>query len=67
MRGTADRDRLLELAAEAEEILADQVVIIPLATRGEGVAWWSGAVAGVRHHPARPATWNLERWFRLDL
>jgi len=66
MRGTADRDRLLELAAEAGEILADQVVIIPLATRGEGVAWWSNTVAGVRHHPSRPATWNLERWYRID-
>ena len=66
MRGTADRDRLLELAAEAGEILADQVVIIPLATRGEGVAWWSNTVAGVRHHPSRPATWTLERWYRID-
>jgi len=66
MRATAERDRLVDLAAEAEEILADQVVIIPLATRGNAVAWWSDAVAGVRHHPARPATWNLDRWYRLD-
>jgi ABC-type transport system substrate-binding protein len=66
MRATADRDRLLELAAEAEEILADQVVIIPLATRGKGAAWWSDALAGVRHHLSRPITWNLERWYRID-
>lgn len=65
MRATADRDRLLVLAAEAEEILADQVVIIPLATRGSAVAWWSDAVAGVRQHPSRPVTWNLGRWYRL--
>lgn len=66
MRATVDRDRLLELAVEAEEILADQVVIIPLATRGTGVAWWGDAVAGVRHHPSRPPTWSLERWYRID-
>ena len=66
MRTTADRDRLLELAAEAEEILADQVVFIPLATRGHATAWWSASVAGVRHHPARPVTWNVDRWYRLD-
>jgi ABC-type transport system substrate-binding protein len=66
MQATADRDRLLELAAEAEEILVDQVVFIPLATRGHAAAWWSDTVAGVRHHPARPVTWNLDRWYRLD-
>jgi len=66
MRATVDRDRLLELAVEAEEILADQVVIIPLATRGTGVAWWGDALAGVRHHPSRPPTWSLERWYRID-
>ena len=66
LRTTADRDRILELTAEAEEILVDEVVIIPLAARGKGVAWWSNAVAGVRHHPSRPATWNLDRWYRLD-
>ena len=64
MRGTVDRDRLALLAAQAEEILADQVVIIPLATRGKGVAWWSGEVGGLRTHPSRPATWNVERWYR---
>jgi peptide/nickel transport system substrate-binding protein len=67
MRVTVDRDRLVALAIEAEEILAEQVVIIPLATRGKAVAWWSGAVGGVRNHPSRPTTWNVERWYRLDV
>lgn len=66
MRETADRGRLLELITEAEEILADQVVVIPLATRGNGVAWWSDTLAGARRHPARPPTWNVERWYRAD-
>ncbi len=66
MRTTVDRDRLAALATEAEDILADQVVIIPLATRGKGAAWWSGTLGGVRNHPSRPATWNAERWYRPD-
>jgi len=63
MRTTADRDRFLDLAAEAEEILADQVVLLPLATRGGALAWWSDTLAGPSHHPSRPGTWNLERWY----
>ena len=63
MRTTADRDRVLDLAAEAEEILADQVVLIPLATRGGALAWRGDLVAGPSRHPSRPAAWNLERWY----
>ena len=63
MRATADREEVLALAAEAGEILADQVVLIPLATRGGGLAWWEGAIAGPGRHPSRPLTWNLERWY----
>jgi len=66
MRSTVDRDRLAALATEAEDILAEQVVIIPLATRGKGAAWWSGMLGGVRNHPSRPATWNAERWYRPE-
>ena len=66
MRTTADRDRFLDLAAEAEEILADQVVLLPLATRGGALAWWSDTLAGPSHHPSRPGTWNLERWYRPE-
>jgi ABC-type transport system substrate-binding protein len=66
MSRTADRDRFLELAAQAEEILADQVVFIPLAARGGALAWWTGTLAGPSHHPSRPGTWNLERWYRPE-
>jgi len=66
MRATADRDRVLELAAQAEEILADQVVIIPLATRGGALAWWGDTLAGLSRQAARPGTWNLESWYRPE-
>ena len=65
MRTTADRDRVLALAAEAEGILADQVVLIPLATRGLALAWRGDLVAGPSPHPSRSATWNLERWYLI--
>lgn len=65
LRVTVDRDDFLELAGRAEEILADQVVLIPLATRGSALAWWGETLAGPGRHPSRPATWNLERWYRL--
>ncbi len=66
MSRTADRDRYLDLAAQAEDILADQVVLIPLATRGRALAWWSDRLAGPSQHPSRPGTWNLERWYRPE-
>ena len=37
MDQTVDENALLRLVAEAEEILADQVVVIPLFTRGHVV------------------------------
>jgi peptide/nickel transport system substrate-binding protein len=66
MGHTADRDRYVALAAQAEEILADQAVLIPLATRGRALAWWSDTLAGPSRHPSRPGTWNLERWYRPE-
>jgi len=67
MRATADRDEVLALAAEAGEILADQVVLIPLATRGGALAWWGDSIAGPSRHPSRPLTWNLERWYLVGV
>jgi ABC-type transport system substrate-binding protein len=64
LRTAVERERFVELAEEAEEILADQVVLIPIAARGGAVAWWGDALAGPGWHPSRPATWNLERWYR---
>ena len=66
MGRTADRARFLDLAEQAEEILAEQVIIIPLASRGTALAWWSDTLAGPSLHPARPGTWNLEGWYRLE-
>ena len=65
MSRTADRARFLDLAAQAADVLAERVVIIPLASRGRALAWWSDTLAGPSLHPARPGTWNLESWYRV--
>ncbi len=67
MRTTVDADALRALAREAEEILADQVVIIPLVARGSALAWWADELGGVVPNPSQAGfTWNVERWYRVD-
>jgi ABC-type transport system substrate-binding protein len=67
MRITVDTERLEELAAEAEEILADQAIIIPIAARSEALAYWSDEIAGIRANAsAATFTWNIESWHRVD-
>ena len=67
MSATVDRAELLAAVAEAEEILADQVVLIPLAAHSHALVSWPERIAGVRHNPTRASfTWNLERWYRAD-
>ena len=60
---TVDADRFDELVREAEGILATEVPIIPLFSRGSGLAVWPGSVTGVVHNGTRSDfTWNIERW-----
>ncbi len=67
MRATVDEDELRGLAREAEEILADQAVIIPLVARGSMLAWWADELGGIEHNPSQTGfTWNVEEWYRTD-
>lgn len=63
---TADPERFRELVAEAEGILADNVVLIPLFNRTQATGYWSTIATGVVPN-ASPATvtWNVERWQRV--
>ncbi len=65
-RTTIDPDRFTELAAEAEAILAQELPLIPLFSRGSGLAVWPDVVTGVVHN-VRPSdfTWNVETWQRV--
>jgi peptide/nickel transport system substrate-binding protein len=65
---SVDPDVLVPLMQEGEQILADQVVIIPLYARPEMAAVWADEVGGFKHN-STPATyaWNIEQWYRVDL
>jgi peptide/nickel transport system substrate-binding protein len=67
MNATVDRDELLALIAEAEEILADQVVIIPIYSRLDPGLVWADEIGGYVHNPSQAGhTWNVEYWYRVD-
>ncbi len=68
MNLTVDEAELEALINEAESILADNVVIVPLYARLVTAAVWGDEVAGFKHNPTSAShTWNLEHWYRVDL
>ncbi len=65
---TVDPAVLVPLLNEAETILADQVVIIPLYARLVTAAVWADEVGGFKHNPTSAShTWNIEQWYRVDI
>lgn len=68
LNATVDVDVLIPLIAEAESILADQVVFIPLYARLVTAAVWADEIGGWKHNPTSASyTWNMEEWYRSDL
>jgi len=68
MHQTVDEEELADLVHEAEQILADRVVIIPLYQRVTGVATDPREVEGIAHNPHMwgTFTWEVERWKKPD-
>ncbi|MFQ5555650.1 MAG: ABC transporter substrate-binding protein [Acidimicrobiia bacterium] len=63
IRSTTDPARVFELARAIDDVLADQVVILPFAARRTAVAFREDVVRGVVVHPSTTAfTWNIETW-----
>ena len=68
MNQTVDVEELEALVNEAERILADQVVIIPLYQRLDPGAVWADTIGGFKHNPSQAGhTWNIEEWYRVDM
>ena len=68
LNSSVDQDELIPLINEAESILADQVVIIPLYARLVTAAVWGDEVGGFKHNPTQAShTWNMEQWYRVDM
>jgi len=66
LRGVVDAGEAAVLLAAAEEILADQVVIIPLIVRDDvGAAWWGSRLEGIRLNPFAGIAWNVASWRRI--
>ncbi|MDJ0923429.1 MAG: ABC transporter substrate-binding protein [Acidimicrobiia bacterium] len=66
LSSSIDPDVVEPLAREAEGILADQVVIIPLYARIDAAAVWADTIGGFKHNPtAATLTWNVEDWYHL--
>ncbi|MGI9665988.1 MAG: ABC transporter substrate-binding protein [Acidimicrobiia bacterium] len=67
VNATVDEAELVQLFAEAEAILADNLVILPLYARLSTAAVWEDEVGGFKHNPTQATdTWNIEEWFRTD-
>lgn len=68
MNATVDMEELTRLVHEAENILADNLVIIPLYAKPVASAIWADRFAGFVHNPTPRAgfTWNIEFWNRLE-
>jgi hypothetical protein len=64
---TIDSIEFFDLVREAEAILATELSLIPLFSRGSGLAVWPDAVTGVaRNGSGSDFTRNIETWQRPD-
>lgn len=68
MNATVDDRELTSLIHEAEDILAGQMVMLPLnASPVVGVVW-ADQIGGYMPNPSQAGhTWNVEQWYRADL
>lgn len=58
-----DPETTESLLVEAEQILADQAVLLPLLLAGvDGVGYWVEEVTGVAINPAQGVFWNVDVW-----
>ncbi|MCB1247395.1 MAG: hypothetical protein KDB69_09020 [Acidimicrobiia bacterium] len=67
MNATVDDDELTALIHEAESLIADNLVIIPLYARLVTAAVWADEIGNFKHNPTQAShTWNMEYWYRTD-
>ena len=62
---TVDEAVAATVLAEAEALLADNVVVVPLYPNPALAAWWGDEVAGLENQATGDGlTWNVEDWYR---
>jgi ABC-type transport system substrate-binding protein len=63
-RGSFDSTQVISLSRAAEQILADNAVIIPVAARQVAAAVWADTLVGFELNPSQAgSTWNIEYWY----
>jgi len=68
MNATVDDAEVITLIQEAENLLADNLVIFPLYARLVTAAVWGDEIGGFKHNPTQAShTWNIEDWYRVDM
>ena len=68
MNLSVDAEVLVPLMQEGEQLLADQMVILPLYAHAVASAVWADEVGGFKSNPTKAGnTWNMEEWYRVDL
>ncbi len=68
MNSTVDERELTSLVAEAEDLLASRMVILPLYAGQRVGAVWADEIGGFVMNPTLAShTWNIEAWYRADL
>jgi ABC-type transport system substrate-binding protein len=64
---TADPRELTPMILEAEQILADELPVLPLYEQPVSTFWLEDQLAGIRPHPIQQlAFWNVEEWYRPE-
>ncbi len=66
MRETPDHDKLSSLIREAEQLVADQAVFLPLYAEPVSAVYWPDVIEGFVMNPATGFTWNIEHWKSPD-
>ncbi len=67
LNATVDPAELEALINEGENLIADNLVIIPLYARLVTAAVWADEVGNFKHNPTQAGhTWNMEFWYRTD-
>ncbi len=62
LRATPDLEMAERIIREIDDLIAEHVLIIPIAARGTTVAYRADRVEGVVLNPHTGITWNAERW-----
>lgn len=67
LRTTSDSAEIAALGRQAEKLLADNVVVIPVGAGPVVGVVWADEIQGFRMNPSFAGpTWNIEHWYRVD-